>query len=132
MRNWRTWVSASLAAIWVVVGAHCLLEVLPGLDFLSCCQHSQAEKCSAHDVSDCDGDGCSAIESGHYQLEKPLSVPVPILMPLTAWLQSESESLQTLARALPVSLSTSPPDLVRVWQFSLRTALSPRAPSLVS
>jgi hypothetical protein len=114
------------------MGTHCLLEVLPGLEFLSCCQHSQTEKCSAHDDGECAVDGCAAIESGFYRLETPLVAAARPAVPLVAWLDVLSDDAQSNALAYPVITSISPPELLRVWQFSQRTALPPRAPSFVS
>ncbi len=132
MRHWRTILAVALATLWVGAGAHCLLEALPGLEFLSCCQHPEAEKSPAHHENDCEGDGCSAIESGLYQAEKPQAAPVKPLLGLIAWLSAAPDDTPGRAARSVVPISPSPPELLRVWQFSLRTALPPRAPSFIS
>jgi hypothetical protein len=132
MRRWQAFLSIAIATFWVAVGSHCLLEMLPGLEFLSCCQHSQAERCSAHDDNECAGDGCAAIESGLYKTEKSQVAPARPLIPLVAWLDALSGEVQFHTPEFPVIASNSPPELLRAWQFSQRTALPPRAPSFVS
>jgi hypothetical protein len=132
MRRWRALLSVVIAAVWLAAGSDCLLELLPGLGFLSCCQHSQAEKCSAHDDGDCEADGCAAIESGFYQLEKPVVAPVAPSLAVLGWLEMASDCVQPDAPEVPIIASVSPPELECIWQFSLRTAAPPRAPSSVS
>ena len=122
----------AIAALWVAAGSHCLLEVLPGLEFLSCCQHLQAERCSAHDDNDCAGDGCAAIESGFYQLEEPQAAPARLLMPAVAWWDAVPDEVQSRAPESQAFASVSSPELLQIWQFSQRAALPPRAPSFVS
>jgi hypothetical protein len=131
MRPWRATLAITIATLWMVVGAHCLLEVLPGLEFLSCCQHAEAEKSPAHHEKDCGDDGCSTIEAGFYKLEQTQHAPAKPLL-LVAWVTPLSDIAPTTVLGSLVSCSSSPPELPRLWQFSQRTALPPRAPSFVS
>ena len=132
MPCWRNFLAVAIATLWVGVGSHCLLEVLPGLGFLSCCQHPQSEQSPAHHEEDCAGDGCSAIESGFYKLEQRQNAPIKPLLPLVAWLTAVADDRQPTAPVFPVLVSSSPPEVSRIWQFLERAALPPRAPSFVS
>jgi hypothetical protein len=122
----------AIAALWVAAGSHCLLEALPGMEFLSCCQHSEVEKSPAHHDNDCDGDGCATIESGLYKAEQGQPTLVRPLLPLVAWLTVTPDTVPPRGLGSPVFASSSPPEIHCSWQFSQRTALPPRAPSSVS
>jgi hypothetical protein len=121
-----------MATLWVAAGAHCLLEVLPGLEFLSCCQHPEADSSPGHHEKDCDSDGCAAIESGLYKAEKTQAAPPKPSLELVAWLLAAPQAAPAKTVSLTVLCSSSPPELHRIWQFSQRTARPPRAPSFAS
>ncbi len=121
-----------MATLWVAAGSHCLLEILPGLEFLSCCQHAPADKTPAHHEKECDGDGCTAVEMGFYKLEQSRPATARPFLGLVAWLFASPDGFpENLSEGL-VSPTPSPPELPRLWQFVQRTALPPRAPSAVS
>lgn len=107
---------------------HCKLEVLPGFDFLkSCCFVDSAPSAP----KDCESDGCGAVEDGGYRAEEQtISAPQPLLV--LAVLFSAIEVPIPELPACSFVTSESPPELPRTWQFSLRTALPVRAPSLAS
>jgi len=118
-----------LVALWPLATSHCSLEQLPGFEFLACADEAAA---TAHQEDACETDGCASVESGFYKIEDGSQVvPTPSMIPsafLTAIL---------LEAARPVTASKlffdlTPPALPKVWQFSYRTALPPRAPSFVS
>jgi hypothetical protein len=132
VRAWRTILATAIATLWVAAGSHCLLETLPGLEFLSCCQHPEAEKTPSHHEKECDGDGCAAVELGFYKLEQPQPAPVRQFFGLVVWLVPLPDNCRPSALDFLVSVSSSPPELPRLWQFAQRTALPPRAPSFVS
>jgi hypothetical protein len=121
-----------MATLWVAAGFHCRLEVLRGFEFLSCCQHPGADQTQAHHEKDCGDDGCAAVELGLYKLEQPQALPQAPLLSLVALLSPLTEPDHVGAFDHLVSVSSSPPELPKVWQFSQRTALLPRAPSFVS
>ena len=113
--------------LWLGATNHCRLEQLPGLEFLQCASDSVTE-------SDCSNgeDACAAIEKGAYKTERSKVAPAGPLL-LVALLGPNACRLQTpIATALVDSPLLSSPELSVTWQFSLRTALSPRAPSIVS
>lgn len=128
--NWlRTLTVLALAILWLPVSVHCQLEQLPGLEFLSCCEHEDTD--APHQDDDCDADACAVIESGLYKLEEqPVSCPVPVLCTVEFALLSEQVLL--LPGAYRFVPDTDPPALSRTWQFTFRAALPPRAPSPVS
>jgi hypothetical protein len=116
-----------LAALWPLATSHCSLEKLPGFAFLAC---AEDRCCEPEAEAGHQSDACAVIESGFCKLESDCSlVPAPptehslIEMPLEV-----SESFAA-AQVVPES---SPPELSRLWQFSTRTALPPRAPSFDS
>jgi hypothetical protein len=133
MSTIRTALTILLAIFWLPVASHCLLlEVTSGLESLSCCTHPDATDSATHHEDDCATDSCTTVENAKYQAAfQRVTVPpldthvlfelLPLLEPtLTSKVISAHQSDDALAR-LPVA-----------WQFSTRTALPPRAPSLVS
>jgi hypothetical protein len=120
--------TAGLALVFYILASmHCMLESVPGFDFLkSCCfveQDSGARQ-------DCETDEC-VVESGNYRAEDPtVLVPQPFFMlVLFSPLFEEPLSDPQLVSFVP---SQPPPELPRIWQFSHRTALPARAPSVAS
>ncbi|HOF71929.1 MAG TPA: hypothetical protein PLV05_07725 [Verrucomicrobiota bacterium] len=132
MRFWRIPAVLVMVTLWVAAGSHCLLAALPGLEFLSCCQHAESERSPAHAEEDCAGDGCSTIESGCYRLEKPQSLPLKPLLASAVVGDAVPGDARPDGAAFLNLRSSSPPELLRAWQFSQRTAQPPRAPSRVS
>ncbi len=124
---WRS-VLISVAVLWLPVTMHCHLESLTQLQILNCCAHSE----DPHQDNDCDGDGCADVESGLYECKyQPMEVAAPLLGPV------ESFTVLVELRETPVKssfdvLETAPPELRNGWQFSLRSALCPRAPTLLT
>ena len=132
MRIWRPILVTAIATLWVAAGSHCRLEALSGFEFLSCCQHSEADRGPAHHEKECNGDGCAAIELGFYRLEQTQPAPVRPSLDLVAWLIPLPNHSEPRTSELPIIPASSTPDLPRFWQFAQRTALPPRAPSLTS
>jgi hypothetical protein len=124
------WV-VGLALMWLPITAHCTLEMIPAFAaILACCDHEETS--APHQDNDCEQDGCASVESGNYRTQDhDALVVVPnftlICLP---------ESLMELS-ALPDEVSlglfaTAPPEQRHIWNFTLRTALPVRAPSLAS
>jgi hypothetical protein len=117
-----------MVAFWAIMMNHCALEKIANLGFLACL----AEDGKSHQASDCsDKDSCATIESGQYKSEDShCSVSEESLLSTALVLAC----LQDLAASEPLLTSRSfewaPPELAPGWQFSFRTALPPRAPSL--
>ena len=117
-----------LTLFWAAASNHCKLEQVPGLNFLACSDHA---KDAAPEDKSCDTDGCS-FESQLYKVEKSqASMPAPtfLITFLLSPLIDELSAFKAVSHALP---DAAPMVLPRVWQFSHRTALPPRAPSLFS
>jgi len=120
----------ALVALWLPVSVHCQLEQLPGLEFLSCCDHEDTT--APHQDDDCEGDACAVVESGLYKIEeRQATLPAPDLEAFDVAALLSAPDLTSAGAGYPVC-GTAPPELLKSWQFSLRTALAPRAPSLVS
>jgi hypothetical protein len=120
-------VALVVLVLWGLAAMHCQLETLPGLDFLkSCCLGESA----ASSPNDCGSEGCCAVEDGNYRSEEQTaSAPQPFFV--LALLSPAIEVPLPELRADSVITYPSPPELSKVWQFSHRTALPPRAPSHV-
>jgi hypothetical protein len=121
-------VALLLAAVWLPVVSHCDLERLPGLEFLACCDHPDA---APHEDECCRQGACAVVESGHYRVEEqPPAVPAPLLL-----FSFEPAPALAIPAAPPAGAGIrppAPPELSRIWQFSLRAARPPRAPSIAS
>ncbi|MBI3870441.1 MAG: hypothetical protein HY299_18085 [Verrucomicrobia bacterium] len=117
-----------LTLLWVAASNHCRLESIPSLQFFACSDHAQND--SHHDTSN-DTDGC-AFETQLYKAETAqVSLPAPVLLS-TASLVPKWADLSALRSSTPILPDDAPMELSRVWQFSCRAALPPRAPSLLS
>jgi hypothetical protein len=107
---------------------HCDLEHVPGFQFLAWC-HSQ--DAAPQQDADCGGDTCSEVESALYSAgTREVTVPLPLLA--LSFLLPMTDDAPMTSVSEPLWLTESPPELSRAWQFSYRTALPPRAPSLVA
>ena len=122
-------VALALLALWVPATMHCALETVPGFSFLQhCCGGDEAPQ----QPGNCEADLCGAVESGLYKTEHhPTVTPsLAALVAPAAWERAAEPRLDSTPRFAPVS--SAPPELPRFWQFHHRTALPPRAPSLVA
>lgn len=130
VKAFRTLLTVVLVAVWPLVTSHCDLEQLPGFTFLACTDEVAAD--APHQESDCETDSCASVESGLYKTEDSQQVvPTPPLIS-SELLTTALVALPDLANAGPVFWDAVPPELSQRWQFSFRTALPPRAPSVVS
>lgn len=118
-----------VVALWTTAMFHCQLEELPGFQFLAC---SDGADSAPHQDADCKTDSCASVEGALYKTNNskitvlpPAAVVVlevfriPAVDPDAGWIRDQQ-------------FSVGSPELPVTWQFSLRTALPPRAPSLVS
>lgn len=121
----------ALVAVWPLVASHCKLEQLPGFQFLACVE-VKVDAGTTHQESDCETDSCASLESGFYKTESGwLTVPPPPAL-LSPFLTMVSLEAAQPAASQSIIFDSAPPELPKVWQFSFRTALPPRAPSFVS
>ncbi len=114
----------ALTALWVVVGSHCLLEEVSALSFLKCGG-------DADPASHCEDAACLTLESGHYvaatQAKAPGAVRGMLVLDLSVF-----DLMPQASTVRGEVVGGAPPDLPKVWQFSFRAALPPRAPSIAS
>jgi hypothetical protein len=122
-------VAMLLLALWMPVTMHCELEIMPGFSFLQWCCGGGHASAQAHD---CGQDSCGEVESGFYKIEDHTTVipGLALVLALAAWDWVDEPLADTAPDFLPIS--SAPPGLPRFWQFFYRTALPPRAPSLVA
>ena len=118
-----------LALAWAPLTAHCQIESIAGLELLRC--ESAAAPSSAGD-SHCGDASCCSWESGQCQLPQSQLSVVPQLATAVP-----AEPVPSLLSSLPAKISglvlvAVAPGPPRPWQFCLRAALPPRAPSTVS
>jgi len=127
VRLFRTVLTVALVALWPLVTGHCRLEQLPGFAFLQC---GEAESTASHEDADCDTDGCAVVESGSYKTEdRTVCPPGPdLIVVATFYPEPEPPPRSGFADFFTVAA----PEFPVTWQFCLRTALPPRAPSAVS
>lgn len=121
-------VAAAMLVLYGLALSHCALEQFSGLEFLSCCEHQDA---APHHDNECARDACSVVESGFYKTtdhDEVAPVPLFVLTSLVLSLESEPASATRNSKLF----TSAPPELPRLWQFCLRTALPPRAPSIAS
>jgi hypothetical protein len=132
--NWlKTILVMAVLAFWLPATNHCRLELIPGLEFLDCCVHSADQQSSEHHENDCDDDLCAQVEEGLYKAESNRIVVEAPSASLLDILPALLELTPTAERAsIGTRPDTSPPELSKTWQFSLRAAAPPRAPTLVS
>lgn len=114
--------------LWGLASMHCTLEGVPGLGFLKTCCFLDSASAAPQD---CESDGCSSVEDGQYRPEEQtVSAPQPLL--ILTLLAPVIEAPPPATQAVLLTASEFPPELPKVWQFSQRAALPPRAPSLAS
>lgn len=122
--------SVIVLALWASCTIRCELEMFASAKASSCCNAGE-ESGGGAPASSPDHCVCSVIASGGYVVQK--SAPLAALAPdaiLVFTVAAESEA--ALREAVVEDLIFAPPELPKIWQFSLRTALPPRAPSFVS
>ena len=125
----KTVMVVMLVALWALASNHCRLELVSGLSFMAC---SQQNDCAGQQDKDCETDGCATVENQFYKAETTQqSMPAPVLL-FAFFLNPLLDELAIPEGVSHVLPDAAPTELARVWQFSYRTALPPRAPSLLS
>lgn len=117
-------IACVLAVLWLPATLHC------GLESAGLLAHEhEAGAVESGCAETCHNDSCAMVEEGGYKAStRSLSVPVPLLA--TLWLERLIAPPAATQSPPVVSPETtdSPPELVRTWQFTARTALLPGAP----
>jgi len=124
VKRFKTLGVLAVLALWLPLTQHCKLESIPGLEFLRCAPDAASN-------SDCSDDGCAAVESALFKCPDNSN---QIFSPALVWAVFPSPVLPpaSVAEANNLRSDAAPPELPTSWQFSLRTALPVRAPSLAS
>jgi len=121
-------IACVLAVLWLPATLHC------GLEAAGLLNHDHESTTVDVDCADnCHKDSCAIVEDGGYKAGTRLvNIPVPDLAPI--WLGAVTPIYSEAKSAPAVSPATtdSPPELVRTWQFTARTALLPGAPSVLA
>jgi hypothetical protein len=118
-----------LALLWLPAVSCCLIEASGLLDQRKCCSHEQTHPVSGPGACD---KPCGALAVATYLSQQDQLGPIATLVLVcceNASFQITPQEGELAALELP---STAPPELSGHWQFSYRTALSPRAPSFIS
>jgi len=126
----RSIVSVLIAAVWLPASSHAMLEHYGLIHQV----HADfgADSSDSHDADNHDAaDGKCALSSTHVSVPVPDAVAMPMLfcalgLDWTSELHGEQQP-----SGLPPP-GVAPPQLSHCWQFSFRTALPARAPSLIS
>lgn len=129
VRPFRNIFFALAAFLWLPAAAHCQLESIPGLEFLSC---QAGTSYSENPDSHCGDTGCCSVEESQYKTEQShLTLPSPKVLLLSS--APVLDLADTLSDEVSQGILTAaPPQLLKTWHFASRTALPARAPSLAS
>jgi len=128
----RSIVAVLLTAVWLPASSHVLLEHCELIHQVHADHDADSGGSHGHDADNHKAaDGKCALASTHVSIPPPNLVAIPSLLCLLGF-NSPSElhgGRQPSGLAPP---GTAPPQLSHRWQFSFRTALPARAPSLIS
>lgn len=134
VRMFKTVLALALATIWLPMTSHCLLfETVMQSDFFACSGAAIADAAEPDrsPASDCDQDSCQVVENAQY---KSSSVPVTI-PPLNSQLLFEVPvPVSTPANVVQTGSNSAAENLAGLpaaWQFAVRAAPAPRAPSCI-
>ncbi|MFT3784352.1 MAG: hypothetical protein QM790_20270 [Nibricoccus sp.] len=133
MRFARNIIVIVLAALWLPLTQHCVLEVVGCLDDEHaadapvCCSEGAAENCLS--------DSCTLLEEGNYRFADSGLAVVPPALVEDIWCGRVLDLAAGMARAEPSAAGEAvtferPADCHPIWHFEQRAAQPPRAPSL--
>jgi hypothetical protein len=123
VRRWFFIVSLLLALLWAPATSHCLLEHAGWIHHSECCAEHDAASALGHDAAD----GVCHVTANEAELAKRPDAAIDLLtcsavaLLVAVW---EAPVADATAWHSGAAKSLSPR-----WQFVLRTALPPRAPS---
>ncbi len=129
VQRFRTAIALLLATIWLPAVSCCLIDASGIVGHQDCCSRDHSH--STPGPGNCD-QPCGALASASYFPQAgQVLILAPISSPLFDGLDIES-SAPTAVRVSRDFPATAPPELTSRWQFSLRAAPPPRAPSFAS
>lgn len=114
--------------MWVLMSAHCLVEAVPGLNFLACATDAEHAAGESHG---CDEECCPLEFAAFKAQRQPDLVTPPVLKQVrpVAPLDSAREVSPKVCRD---TATASPPEISPPWSWCSRTAFPIRAPSILS
>jgi hypothetical protein len=127
----RTMITLAVLALWLPASSHALLESAGLIHQRHADHDTDSSGSHEHDADNHDAaDGHCVLSSTDVHALAPSAVATafPGVVGLD-WASEQHVVLQPSGLAPP---GTAPPQLSHRWQFSFRTALPPRAPSLIS
>jgi len=132
MNRLRFIIAPLLVALWLPASSHALLEHWELIHQVHADHESSSNGSHEHDTDNHDGaDGLGLVPSAKVPLPQPVFVALlPCFTVLS--LPDGHEGIGQFAHTGPSPPGTAPPQLSHCWQFSFRTALPARAPSLIS
>jgi hypothetical protein len=122
-------VALVLALVWLPAASCCLIDASGLLGKPDCCSNNHSKPVSV--PGNCDKP-CAALASATFLPQQAQPV---IFAPDSVWLFTLNDCLPEIQRPAGANRdlpATAPPEVAGHWQFSFRTALAPRAPSLAS
>lgn len=120
-----------LALLWLPAAMHCRLEAAADLQFFSCCLDSGTGQTPSPQSDDCKAGLCDTFKSRVLRHDDSREMSARTVL-VTVFLATPVDEPLPGSSAGGGGLSTAPPELARSWQFALRTAQPPRAPSFAS
>jgi hypothetical protein len=132
MIRFQTIVTAFMVAAWLPASSHSLLEYAGLIHERHADHDTDSSGSHEHDSDNHEAaDGKFASSSCHVSVPQPDAVAMPMLFCVLGlnWVSELHVERQPSGLAPP---GTAPPQFSHCWQFSFRTALPARAPSLIS
>ena len=128
----RAIVSLLLVALWLPASSHALLESAGLIHQVHADHDADSSGSHEHDSDNHEAaDGKCALASTHVSVPVPNMVASPFLFCLLGFDSASELHVERQPSGLAPP-GTAPPQLSHRWQFSFRTALPARAPSLIS
>lgn len=127
--RWKALIALLLAMLYLPATGHCLLEQAGWLPSGGDCCEQSASTDRSQSVP-CASYGCCPSEFAVYfktanGIQSLPTAEIPVCVIAFAFDLLPKQSLTPVPESYP-------PELPKIWQFSFRTALPPRAPSFVS
>jgi hypothetical protein len=132
VKQLRVTITVFLIALWLPASSHALLEHYELIHQVHADQDQDSDGSHEHDAENHEAaDGKCALASTHVSVPMPQTVAIPFLFCALGldWSSELHAAPHPSGLAPP---GAAPPQFSHRWQFSFRTALPARAPSLIS
>jgi hypothetical protein len=132
VKQLRAIITVFLVVIWLPASSHALLEHFELIHRAEADHDRDSGGSHEHDADNHEAaDGKCALSSTHVNVPQPDAAVLPMLFCALGldWASELHVEQQPSGLAPP---GTAPPPLCQRWQFSFRTALPARVPSLIS